>query len=81
VTAGFTPSHICIVHAGEIVVNERVRMNQLEASAHFQNVLRRDRIHLRRCPYKERAKAFAASQNTIAHGFMQTRVGGREMSV
>ena len=71
-----TAQHI-VVHARQIVMYQRVGVNQFDrAGGDFQTRRWRGR-KLARCEAQQGANALAAAQTGVAHGLMQAHRGGR----
>ena len=70
------PPVVVVVHGREIVVDERIGVNQLERRRDRQDGLRRLSHRLSGRHRQDRADALAAGEQTVAHAFVQGGGGG-----
>ena len=66
-------AHVVVVHARQIVVDERVAMDALEGGGGIERCGRGDIEQRRALDHEERAEALAARQQRVAHGRVQPR--------
>ena len=67
VTRGAAPPGGRIIHHGEIVVNERVGVNQFDRACGGKHRLRGHPGHLRALEHQDRPEAFSAGEQTVTH--------------
>ena len=73
VAGGTSAAQIVVVHRREVVVDERVRVDELERRGQGQDPLRGTPDRPRRGQRQHRADALAAGQQRIAHGLVEAR--------
>ena len=70
-----TAAQDVVVHAGQIVVHKRVRMNNLEHRSHDFQARSLRSADFSGGERQQRAYALAAAKHSVTHRFMQTRGG------
>ena len=71
--SGPSTPQVVVVHAGEIVVNQRVGVDALDCARCGKGCLRFAAAHLGRCESERRAKSFSTGEHAVAHGFVNCR--------
>ena len=69
-----TAPEIVVVHAGQVVVHERIGVQHLDGRGHAQRMGRLDTEQPRGFEDQERPEALSAGKGGIAHRFMHPRV-------
>ena len=62
----FPPAEIVIVHAGQIVMNERIGVDKFDACRDRQNPCRGTAEYIARCNAQRRPEAFSPGEHTIS---------------
>jgi hypothetical protein len=69
---------LVVVHAGEVVVDERIIVDELDRAGERHNRARLRAKTVRRRQAKERAISFPAAENAVTHGLEEKRVPAGE---
>jgi hypothetical protein len=67
VVGGLTATQIVVVEGGEIIVNQRISVNQFESAADFDGSIGLRRKDSRGFQTEDGANAFAAGENAVTH--------------
>ena len=76
VAGGATAAEVVVVHAGEVVVDQRVGVYALDGDGGGEGIESGRTGELRRGQKQDGAEAFAAGLKTVAHGLVQARGAG-----
>ena len=71
VVGRLSAAQIIVIHAGKIVMDQRVGMHHFHRASQRQRVLPMTAIQLAECQRQHGAHAFSARQETVAHGIIQ----------
>ena len=84
VDTGAPPALRVVIHAGQVVVDERIRVDQFDRRRRRKGLLRRSPHRFRRCHRQQRPEPLAARKNEVPHGAVE-RLGrlvrGRETTL
>ena len=69
VARGLSAPHIIVIHAGKIVVNERIGMNHLNRAGKRERVLNISAAKAAELKHKERSYPFSAVSDAVLHSF------------
>src|SRR5579885_1696203 len=75
VAGGTAVPEVIVVHAGEVVVDERIVVNHLDGASKTHRPLRSAADRLARGERKDGAQALSAAEQTVAHRLEKTAVG------
>lgn len=75
VVRGLAAAQVVVVHARQVVVDERIVVHQLQRAGIRQRQMPVDPAQPRKLERQHRADAFAAGEDAVAHGFIQPRIG------
>ena len=78
VAARATPAEIIVVHAGQVVVDERIAVQHFQRTGVVQRLFRRGAAQFTGGQRQHGADAFAAAQQTVAGGFCNFLVWGEK---
>ena len=84
VAGRYAAAHVVVVHAGQVIVNERVGVQALDGTGIVNRILCRAATGFRRCEAEDRPQPFAAGEHAVSHRLVQghrTSVRARDETV
>lgn len=73
VAGGNAASHVIVVHAGQIIVNQRVGVQALGCAGIEDRIIHRSTTRFRCCEAQDWSQTLAAGENTVPHRLVQRR--------
>jgi hypothetical protein len=67
----FAPTQVVVVHGGQVVVDERVRVDALQGAGEVEHIRSRQPFELRPGQHQGRPQTLAAGTKRILHGLAQ----------
>ena len=75
VVGGFTPAEIVIIHAGQVIMDQRIRVDQLQCAAKGQRQVPVNAAQPGKLQRQHRSDPLSAAQDRISHSVIQLAIG------
>ena len=73
VVGGFTPAEIVIIHAGQVIMDQRIRVDQLQCAANRHSLVPVQTAQPGKLQRHHRTQPLAAGENAVPHGLIEVR--------